>query len=147
MVSLFQNSRIREVTLCPNTSLLSTSLLCRTPLSSKAAVNVRLPASLLARQAAPLATWSAQNRKKQKQRERNCRAFARPSPRPCRLGAFYMWDWRWRKRHLWRIVRKNSAKCVMVVAAHKIWKRRKFYMKDGIISFKTKVVWGSLMCL
>lgn len=64
-----RNLGFREVTSCPNTSLQSTSLLCRTPSNSKAAVNVRLPASPLAKQAAPLATCSAQNRKKQKQRE------------------------------------------------------------------------------
>ena len=51
-----RNLGFREVTSCPNTSLQSTSLLCRTPSNSKAAVNVRLPASPLAKQAAPLAT-------------------------------------------------------------------------------------------
>ena len=94
MVWLFQNSRIREVTLCPNTSLLSISLLCRTPLSSKAAVNVRLPASLLARQAAPLATWSAQNRKKQKQRELNFSlTLCTAKPPALRPGAFLVYEW------------------------------------------------------
>ena len=51
-----RNLGFREVTSCPNTSLQSTSLLSRTPSNSKAAVNVRLPASPLAKQAAPLAT-------------------------------------------------------------------------------------------
>ena len=88
-----RNLGFREVTSCPNTSLQSTSLLCRTPSNLKAAANARLPVSLHARPAALSATCSVRNRKKLKKRkERPCsRSYGREFFNCCReiflLGA------------------------------------------------------------